>query len=118
MKRIVLTMLALVALAGCTSKTKPDNSPSFAKAAIDRANAVANPQEIQLTSQTMVYECPKCGTDYDKPGSCPKDQTALVATQVAYICPADNQPVEHTGKCPRCNADARVEKTAIAANTP
>lgn len=112
MMRFVLALLALAALAGCAMKQ--DNSPSVAKTSIDRARAATQPQAITLTSQTLVYECPKCGADYDQAGHCPMDQAELVATQVAYICPADNQPVQQTGKCPRCAANARVEKTALA----
>jgi hypothetical protein len=56
--------------------------------------------------------------DYDGPGECKMDHSRLVETKVDYICPADNQPVEKAGKCPRCPANARVVKTAIAAAEP
>jgi hypothetical protein len=46
------------------------------------------------------------------------DHATLVETKVDYICPADNQAVEKAGKCPRCAANARVVKTAIAAAEP
>jgi len=111
MKRFAVLVTFLVLAAGCSQKV--DNSPSFAKSAIDRAKSVATPNAVTLTNQTLVYECPKCGNDYDKAGKCPMDQTELVATQVSYICPADNQPVDQAGKCPRCNADARVQKMAL-----
>jgi hypothetical protein len=42
----------------------------------------------------------------------------LVKESVAYICPADNQPVDHAGKCPRCDANAKVVKTAVAEAAP
>src|SRR5437016_10256063 len=111
MKRLIL-FAVLLALAGCT-KQPVDNSPSFAKAAIDRAKSATQPQAVTLTNQTLVYECPKCGNDYDKAGQCPMDQAELVATQVSYICPADNQPVDQAGKCPRCETNARVQKMAL-----
>jgi hypothetical protein len=111
MNRAVLPVLVFALLAGCAKKV--DNSPSFAKSAVDRATSATQPQAITLTNQTMVYECPKCGADYDKAGQCPMDQTELVAMQVSYICPADNQPVEQAGKCPRCNANARIDKVAL-----
>jgi hypothetical protein len=111
-RTLSLVWIALAAiLAGCSQKV--DNSPSFAKAAIDRAQSTTQPQAITLTDQTLVYECPKCGNDYDKAGKCPMDQSDLVATQVSYICPADNQPVDHAGKCPRCEMDARIQKMAL-----
>lgn len=111
MKRLALVVVVLALAAGCSKKA--DQSPSFAKTAIDRAKDAATPNAITLTNQKLVYECPKCGNDYDKPGKCPMDQTALVATQVSYICPADNQPVDGAGKCPRCNMNARIEKVAL-----
>src|SRR5258708_33766994 len=111
MNRFAFVVISLALVAGCSKKV--DNSPSFAKAAIDRAKSVASPNQITLTNQTLVYECPKCGNDYDKAGKCPMDQTDLVATQVSYICPADNQPVDGAGKCPRCNMDARIDKVAL-----
>ncbi len=61
----------------------------------------------------VVYECPKCGMMYDGPGKCPMDQAGLVPTRVSYICPADNRPVEHAGKCPRCAQNAKVVKTVM-----
>ena len=92
------------------------------------AGCQARPQTTQLASaprqidalsnQTLVYSCPECGMDYDRPGKCTMCKVDLVATQVAYICPADDKPVEHAGKCPRCDANARVTKTAVAAKTP
>ena len=111
MTRLALFAVLLLLLAGCSKKV--DNSPSFAKSAIDRAQSVAQPNVITLTDQTLVYECPKCGADYDKAGKCTMDQTDLVAMQVSYICPADNQPVEHAGKCPRCEVNARIDKVAL-----
>jgi hypothetical protein len=105
-------VLAAIALAGCSQK-KADSTPSFAKSAIDRATAVTQPNAIQLTNQTLTYECPKCGVDYDKAGKCPTDGTDLVATQVSYICPADHKPVDQAGKCPRCQMDATIQKVAL-----
>ncbi len=97
---ILLPMLAL-ALIGCQAKPA--------------ARAASSPRAInELTTQTMVYTCPKCGADYDAPGKCPMDDAALVKTRVDYICPADNQPVSRAGKCPRCAANARIVKTAMA----
>ena len=115
MNRLACFVISLALLGGCSKKV--DNSPSFAKAAIDRAKDVTQPNAITLTNQSLVYECPKCGNDYDKAGKCPMDQADLVATQVSYICPADNQPVEGAGKCPRCNMDARIDKVALNGST-
>ncbi len=113
MTRLAILLVLALAVLGCSKAEQ--GGPSVESRAVKRAQSVAQPQAINaLYDQTLVYECPKCGMDYDKPGQCPMDNSELVATQVAYICPADNQPVEHTGKCPRCDANARVEKTALA----
>ena len=109
---LLLTVLVALALAGCSQK-KVDNSPSFAKTVVDQATMATQPNAIVLTNQALVYECPKCGTDYDKAGKCPTDGTDLVATQVSYICPADHQPADHAGKCPRCNMDVQIQKVAM-----
>lgn len=110
---IVFLAAAGLALAGCQSATS--KAPSGTAA----APAAATPKQIvALSNQTTVWECPQCGADYDGPGACTMDGTALVETHVSYICPADGQPVDHAGKCPRCAANARVEKQAVAASVP
>ncbi|MGH7740757.1 MAG: hypothetical protein ACRENS_01910 [Candidatus Eiseniibacteriota bacterium] len=106
-----LTLTSLT-LFGCSQK-KADDTPSFAKSAIDRATQVTQPNAIEISNQTLVYECPKCGTDYDKAGKCPSDGTDLVATQVSYVCPADHLPTDHAGKCPRCQMNSTIEKVAL-----
>ncbi len=101
---VVLTILLLVP--ACQPKPKP-------------AAVAAGPAPINaLTSQTLVYECPECGMDYDAPGECSTDHSKLVKTGIEYICPADSRPVEHSGKCPRCAANATVKRTALVADTP
>ena len=113
--RLILPLAALCALtmslAGCSRQV--DNSPSVPRQAVDRAIAATQPQPVTLTNQTLVYECPKCGADYDKAGQCPSDHSELAAMQVAYICPADDLPVDGSGKCPRCQMNARVQKMAL-----
>jgi protein-arginine kinase activator protein McsA len=115
MNRLLALSALLLVLAGCSSgQSASTETPSAAKTAVSGAQSAAQPKAIDaLTNQTLVYECPKCGMDYDKAGKCDMDGADLVATQVAYICPADNQPVEHSGKCPRCAANAVVQKTAL-----
>ena len=115
MNRLLALTVLMITLVGCsTQQSASSETPSAAKTAVDRAQSVSQPQAINaLTDQALVYECPKCGMDYDKAGKCTMDGADLVATQVAYICPADNQPVEHSGKCPRCAANATVQKTAL-----
>jgi len=112
---LLLGACALVAALaiGCSQKKADDSSPSFAKSAVDRAMSATQPNPIEITNQTLVYECGKCGTDYDKPGQCPADGSELVATQVSYICPADHLPADHAGKCPRCNMDVTIQKVAL-----
>lgn len=121
MHRLLVTTLIALGIAGC--QTSPGSSSSAANsssgASGTQAVAAGAPRSVdELTSQTVVWECPKCGMGYDRAGVCSMDSTALAETRVSYICPADNQPVEHSGKCPRCAANARIEKTAIAAALP
>jgi len=108
MKRFSAVLLAVALLAGCQS------APSGSADAV----AADAPHEIQvLTDQTTVWECPKCGMDYDRSGQCEMCHVDLVETQIAYVCPADGDAVAHAGKCPRCNMNARIVRTAVAANT-
>jgi hypothetical protein len=109
-----LIVIVFLALMGCGAQPSSRTSRGKTDAAL-----AAAPSEIQdLTDQKKVWECPQCGMDYDGPGECNMDHSKLVETKVDYICPADNQPVDKAGKCPRCPANARVVKTAIAAAEP
>lgn len=111
MIRLFTVALAVLALAGCQAKPR-----SAATATPPEAVTTAAPKVInQLTDQKRIYECPKCGMDYDGPGACTMDGATLVAMNVAYICPADGKPVARAGKCPTCNLDVKVVKTAMAA---
>jgi len=107
MHRIPALMLAALLLAGC--QAKPHTTATTAAA----QNAI-----VALTDQKVVWECPTCGMDFDGPGKCTMDGVALEKTDVAYVCPADDQPVDKAGKCPRCNMDAKVVKTAAAEPAP
>ena len=108
----LLSILAAALLAltlGCQAKPK----------ATATATADAGPAIIDaLTNQAVVYECPQCGMDFDGPGQCSMDHIDLVKTGIEYICPADNKAVEHSGKCPRCAANATVQRTALAPQVP
>ncbi|MEK7330485.1 MAG: hypothetical protein AAB113_06750 [Candidatus Eisenbacteria bacterium] len=135
--RIVLVTLAVLALAGCGAQQKSaDTTTTTAQsgaagsaapetttpggevgnsAAGSEAVVVAAPQLIEtLTNQKLVYECPKCGMDFDAAGTCSMGCAELVATKIDYICPKDGQAVEQAGTCPRCPMNARIEKTAMA----
>jgi rubrerythrin len=121
MHRPLLITLIALAIAGCQASPGSSTSAAHSSSSASGTEAVtaSAPRSIdELTNQTQVWECPKCGMDYDRAGVCEMDSTALVETRVSYICPADNKPVEHSGKCPRCAANARVEKTAMAAELP
>jgi predicted RNA-binding Zn-ribbon protein involved in translation (DUF1610 family) len=108
MKIFATLFLAGALLAGCQSAPKTSD-----------AVVAGGLHEIQeFTNQTTAWSCPKCGADFDAPGQCPNDHVDLVENHVSYICPADGEPVEHAGKCPRCNMNARVVRTAVAANVP
>ena len=119
--RIVLVTLVVAALAGCGAQPKATSQAASAAAgpagaAGTPAQAASAPHEIaELTNQKQVFECPKCGMDFDAAGHCRMDGTELVATRVDYSCPADGKPVDGAGKCPRCAMNAHVEKTALAA---
>jgi uncharacterized C2H2 Zn-finger protein len=120
MKRFLCAALAAFALAGCQSAPKTaqnaTETPAATPAGTEAAVAGAPKEIMVLTDQTKVWECPKCGMDFDGPGVCTMDGATLLETQVSYICPADSKPVEHAGKCPRCPMNARVDKVAVAAN--
>jgi hypothetical protein len=121
MRTLPVLILAL-ALFGCGAQTKSADTATTSTPATESHGADAvtasQPNEIaELSDQKMIYECPKCGMDFDGPGKCTMDGTELVQTQVAYICPADNKEVDKAGKCPRCAMNARVVKTVVAANT-
>ena len=114
MNRIVYALLIVVALSGCQSAPRSTEHA----AGSDAAAVAAKPKEIDITDQKQVWECPKCGMDYDAAGTCSMDGATLVEMNVSYICPADNKPVEHAGKCPRCAVNARIDKVAVAASSP
>ena len=118
MNRILCVALTAIALAGCQAAPKSTQNaaetPSATSTGTNAMSASAPKEIMALTNETKVWECPKCGADFDGPGVCNMDGATLVQTRVSYICPADNKPVEHSGKCPRCAANARVEKMAVA----
>jgi len=119
MNRTLLAALVALALAGCQSAPKSATDTQATTKSGTEAMTAAAPKEImELVDQTKVWECPKCGMDFDGPGTCHMDGSTLVETNVSYICPADNKPVEHSGKCPRCATNARVDKVAAAASAP
>ena len=119
--KTLLVVLAVLALAGCGAQKASNETAAqtpaagSAPAGADAAVATAPNLIAELTDQTLVYECPKCGMMFDGPGTCSMGCAELVATQVAYTCPKDDQAVAKAGKCPRCPMNARVEKTAMAA---
>ena len=118
MNRLLCLTIAAFALAGCQSAPKQNSTETQAAAPSGTdATTAAAPKEIMvLTNETKVWECPKCGMDFDGPGVCSMDGATLVETQVSYTCPADNKPTEHAGKCPRCAMNSRIDKVAVAAN--
>jgi len=119
MNRTLFAALVALALAGCQSAPKSaTDTQATTKSGTEAVTAAAPKEIMELVDQTKVWECPKCGMDFDGPGTCHMDGATLVETNVSYICPADNKPVEHSGKCPRCATNARVDKVAAAASAP
>ncbi|HKQ58212.1 MAG TPA: hypothetical protein VJY35_10135 [Candidatus Eisenbacteria bacterium] len=139
--RLALIAFVALALAGCSSQKSADTAAAPATGTTEAPTAAAAPSGdatpanpgasaavqtgdakptliAELTDQTLVYECPKCGMMYDKAGTCTMGCGETVAMQVDYSCPADGKPVEKAGHCPRCPMNARVEKTALAASAP
>jgi rubrerythrin len=110
---IACPLLAAFVLAGCAEVEKSSSAASktVQKAEQLQAESVAAPRAVELTDQKRVWECPTCGTDYDRPGDCPMDKTKLTAMDVSYVCTAENQPVDRAGTCPRCGASVRADKT-------
>ena len=126
MRIALIALLAVLALAGCGSSNKsadtaaqtPAAPASTPAAGTDAATAAAPALIAELTDQTLVYECPKCGMMFDAAGNCSMGCGPLVATKVEYTCPKDNEAVASAGKCPRCPMNARVQKTALAEAAP
>ena len=117
--KTILAMLAVLALVGCGAQKSSETAAeapatSTGPAGTDAATAAAPKLIAELTDQTLVYECPKCGMMFDAAGTCSMGCAELVATQVAYTCPKDNQAVAKAGQCPRCPMNARIDKTAMA----
>ena len=104
MRSTMLILLLLVLLPGCQAKPA--------------THAAANAPTViaSLTDQATVWSCPECGMDYTGAGKCNMCDVDLVKMNVSYICPADDKPVERSGRCPRCDANARVVKTAAVAD--
>lgn len=113
-----LIVLGLAAfLAGCGTSERSSESPASStqtQGAVDAAPALIS----ELTDQTKVFECPKCGMMFTAAGNCSMGCGALVETDVAYICPADDKPVSKAGTCERCPMNARVVKTTVAMAEP
>jgi predicted RNA-binding Zn-ribbon protein involved in translation (DUF1610 family) len=140
MRTLVLSTL-MVVLAGCASAPSTDStagrasSVADAKTALD-AKAAPTPAHasdaatasvpatdtpqivVAITDQRMVYDCPKCGMEYDRAGQCGMCHVDLEPVRLDYLCPADGKPVERAGRCPRCAVDAKIVRTAMAVNLP
>src|SRR5207245_2568004 len=97
---ILIVALAVCSLAGCgTQQRSADTTTSAAPPAVSapatpatgagtQAVAASAPKMIEaLTNQRQVFECPKCGMDYDAAGKCSMDGAELVAMRVDYVCP-------------------------------
>ena len=91
------------------SAATPEPAPSTAA-----VPAGYEPVEItQLSDQREVWDCPKCGMEFDRAGMCTMCNVELLHTQVDYSCAADGKPVERAGACPRCAVPVVVKKTAL-----
>ena len=117
MVRFLLAMSLAGMLLGCGSTERaaePAASTSQAQPTVGAAPA----QIAELTDETRVFECPKCGMMFTAAGNCSMGCGPLTETAVAYICPADDQAVSKAGRCERCPMNARVVKSAIAMAEP
>jgi len=123
MTRIALALVAVIALAGCgaqqTAETPAAGTPAVESQAPEAhgtdATPAGGPNLVQLTDQKTVWTCGKCGMNFDGPGTCSMNCGELTQVNVAYVCPANGREVGKAGKCPDCDQDAKVVKTAIAA---
>jgi len=116
-----LGFVLVLALAGCSSAPKTDShlavTPDPAIATATATTAGHEPAKIaQLSDQREVWDCPKCGMDFDAAGSCTMCNAELVHTRVDYSCAADGKAVERAGQCPRCTVPVVVKKTALTAS--
>ncbi len=104
MRNALILPVLLLLIAGCQAKPAA------------QSNANAPTLIASLTDQTTVWSCPECGMDFTGPGQCTMCKVDLVKMNVSYICPADDKAVTSAGKCPRCDANARVAKSAAVAD--
>ena len=117
------TLLALAPACQQRAKVAPASSSGSSSAAglasdSTHASTYHAPNSVVVTNQTEIWSCPNCEMDYDGPGQCAMCHVDLVHQKIAYICPADQKPVEHAGACPRCNAHAIIERTALTPQPP
>ena len=118
---LLFTLSLALALAGCgarghsaDSAATPDSTGGTPAASTPDAKVASQINEItDLTDQVIIYECQKCGMMFDGPGHCTMDGAELYPTKVTYVCTADNLPVDHAGKCPRCAQNARIMKAKM-----
>jgi hypothetical protein len=124
MTRFAAVLLLTLVLAGCGASGTPSSQSDAtgdapaadagsAPAAADRA-----PAQVALSDQRKVWECPKCGMDFDGPGTCSMGCAELVEMNVAYLCPVNGRDVGKAGKCPDCPQNVTVQKTAVAMAEP
>jgi len=113
--------LLLVLSPACQQRAKvapASTSPPGSDSTSTTTSTYHAPKSVVVTNQTEIWSCPNCEMDYDGPGQCAMCHVDLVHQKVAYICPADQKPVEHAGACPRCNAHAIIERTALTPQPP
>jgi hypothetical protein len=124
-----IASLVLILAVGCGAQQQPapqasgpagsDPAGATTGSAAAATSEEAVPRLItELTSETLVYECPVCKMTFADPGVCTMKCAELVRTQVAYVCVADGKPVDRAGDCPRCDVDAKVVLTAMTSEPP
>jgi len=70
-------------------------------------------QILELTSQVIIYECPKCDRMFDTAGQCLFDQSPLYPVKITYICGVDGTIIDHHGPCPKCGRMVQIEKAKM-----
>lgn len=118
MIRALVFVLALI-LAGCSSAPQTESRSAAEPEPTPAPAVVAATHEPvlipALSDEREVWDCQKCGMEYDRAGMCAMCNVELVHTKVDYSCAADGKPVERAGKCPRCDVPVVIKKTALTA---
>jgi hypothetical protein len=94
MKRVLLAVAVILAVAGCQAGGESASTGSEAVA------AEAPSLILEFTDETTAYQCPSCKMAFDAPGECSMNDGTLEEMAVTYNCPEDDEVFAAAGTCP------------------